>query len=167
MNKKPERSYRVDACQLKDEKARQTYNDILEKNIGDIEPTCDLEEHATRLTAAIRSAAETTVPARRTARKPWISEETLKLADEKPRLKQMMNVSAKYTQEYRDFCRKVKKSARQDKEDWIHDQSEQEDKGLNIGNTRQAYSLIKMLGKKPEPRVNVLRNQESSGQRTR
>ena len=74
----------------------------------------------------------------------------------------MKNVSAKCAQQYRDFCRKVKKSARQDKEHWIHDQCEQADKGLNIGNTRQAYSLIKMLGKKPVPRVNVLRNQEGT-----
>ena len=137
-------------------------NQLSEKNMEDIEPTCNLEEHATRLTAALRGAAKTIIPARRTARKPWISEETLKLADEKRRLKFMKNVSAKYAQQYRDFCKKVKKSARQDKEHWIQDQCEQVDKGLNIGNTRQAYSLIKMLGKKPTPRVNVLRNQEGT-----
>ena len=78
----------------------------------DIEPTCNLAEHATRLTEAIRSAAETTIPARRTAKKPWISDETLKLADEKRRLKLIKNVSAKYAQQYRDFCKKVKKSAK-------------------------------------------------------
>ena len=121
-----------------------------------------MEEHANRVTEATRSAAETRIPARRTARKPWISEETLKLADEKRRLKLMKNVSAKYAQQYRDSCKKVKRSARQDKEHWIHDQCEQADKGLNIGNTRQAYSLIKMLGKKPTPRVNVLRTQEGT-----
>ena len=72
----------------------------------------------------------------------------------------MKNVSAKYAQQYRDFCKIAKKSVRQGKEHWIHDQCEQADKGLNIGNTRQAYRLIQMLGKKPMPRVNVLRNQE-------
>jgi hypothetical protein len=71
----------------------------------------------------------------------------------------MKNVSVKYAQQYKDFCKKVKKSARQDKEHWIHDQCEQVENGLNIGNTRQAYSLIKMLGKKFVSRVNVLRNQ--------
>ena len=38
----------------------------------------------------------------------------------------------------------------------------QVEKSLNIANTRQASSLIKMLGKKFVPRVNVLRNQEST-----
>jgi ribosomal protein S17 len=63
----------------------------------------------------------------------------------------MKNVSVKYAQQYKDFCKKVKKSARQDKEHWIHDQCEEAEKGLHIGNTRQAYSLIKMLGKKFVP----------------
>ena len=74
----------------------------------------------------------------------------------------MKNVAAKYTQQYKVFCKKVKKSARQDKGHLIHDQCEQVDKGLNIVNTRQAYSLIKMLGKKHMARVNVLRNQEGT-----
>ena len=162
MNNKPQQSCRVDANQLKDEKLRQSYNAILAKNMEDMEKTCSLEEQATILTEAIRSAAETSIPAKRIARKPWISEETLKLADEKRRLKQMKNVSVKYAQQYKDFCKKVKKSARQDKEHWIHDQCEEAEKGLNIGNTRQAYRLIKMLGNKFVPRVNVLRNQEGT-----
>src|ERR1700722_18472959 len=72
----------------------------------------------------------------------------------------MKNVSIEYAQRYKDFCRKVKKSARQNKEHWIQDQCEQAEKGLNIGNTRQAYGLIKTLKKQIVPRLNVIRNQE-------
>ena len=72
---------------------------------------------------------------------------TMKLADEKRKLKQMKNVSTEYAQRYKDSCRRVKRSARQDKEHWIQDQCEQAEKGLNIGNTREAYSLLKMLTK--------------------
>ena len=139
MNNRPQHRCRVYVNQLRDENVRQSYNVLLEKNMEDIAPTCNLEEHATGLTATIRSAAE-----------------------EKQRLKLMKNVSAKYAQQYRDFCKKVKKSSRQDKEHWIDDQCEQAGKGLNIGNTRQAYSLIKMLGKKFVPRVNGIRNQEGT-----
>ena len=116
LNNRPQQSCRVDVNQLRDEKLWQSYNATLAKNMEDIEPTCNLEEHATRVTEAIRSAAERTIRTRRTARKPWIYEETLKLADGKRRLKLMKNVSAKCAQQYRDFCRKVKKSARRDKE---------------------------------------------------
>ncbi|CAF2239431.1 unnamed protein product [Rotaria magnacalcarata] len=68
----------------------------------------------------------------------------------------------KYTQQYKGLCRKVKRSARQDKEHWIQDQCEQAEKGLNIGNTREAYGLIKMLRKEFVPRLNVIRNQEGT-----
>jgi hypothetical protein len=152
-------SYRVDVSRLKDEKTRQSYSATLTKNMESITSPCNLEEHSAKIAEAIKNAAESTIPSRRVLKRPWISDETLKLADEKRRLKQMQNVSKKYEETYKDFCKKVKKSARQDKEHWIHEQA---DKGLNIGNTRQAYSLIKMLGKKPTPRLNVLRNQEGT-----
>ncbi|CAF1599669.1 unnamed protein product [Rotaria magnacalcarata] len=111
---------------------------------------------------AIKITVEATVSAKITTKKPCISEETLKLADEKRRLKQLKNVSLEYTQQYKGLCRKVKRSARQDKEHWIQDQCEQAEKGLNIGNTREAYGLIKMLRKEFVPRLNVIRNQEGT-----
>ena len=157
---KPLKCFRVDVNQLRDEKIKQSYSAALMKQMKDIEPTCSLEEHAKKIEQAIKITVEATVPAKRTTKKPWISEETLKLADEKRRLKQLRNVSIEYTQQYKGLCRKVKRSARQDKEHWIQDQCEQAEKGLNIGNTREAYSLIKMLRKEFVPRINVIRNQE-------
>jgi hypothetical protein len=162
LDNKRQQSCRVDVSRLRDEKIRQVYSATLAKNMKNIDPTCNLEEHATKIKEAIKITVEATVPARRITRKPWISEETLKLADEKRRLKQRKNVSTEYTQQYKDFCRKVKKSARQDKEHWIHDQCEQAEKSLNIGNTKQAYGLIKMLRKEFVPRLNVIRNQEGT-----
>ena len=42
----------------------------------------------------------------------------------------------------------VKKSAKRDKEEWIQGKCNDIEKGLQVGNHRQAYSLIKMLTKK-------------------
>ena len=151
---------RVDVSRLKDEKTRQSYSAAIAKHMESIARSCDLEEHSAKISEAIKNAVESTVPVRRATRKPWISEETLKLADEKRRLKQMKNVSETYAQAYKDFCKKVKKSARQDKEHWIHDQCQEVEKGLNTGNTRKAYSLIKTLRQKFVPRLNVLRSKE-------
>ena len=128
MYKKPQQCCRVDVNRLRDEKIRQSYSATLMKNMETIEPTCNLEEHANKLRQAIKNAVEETVPAKRTTRKPWISDETLKLADEKRKLKQLRNVSLEYTQQYKGLCRKVKRSARQDKEYWIQDQCEQAEK---------------------------------------
>ncbi|CAF4444579.1 unnamed protein product, partial [Didymodactylos carnosus] len=162
LNNKMHQSCRVDVSQLKDEKTRQSYVAILAKSLANIQPTCGLEEHATEIEEAIKIAVETTIAARKTTRKPWISDETLKLADEKRRLKQIKHASTQHAQQYKDMCKKVKKSARQDKEHWIAEQCDEVERGLKTGNTRQAYDLIKMLGRKFVPRLNVIRNKEGT-----
>ena len=93
LNSKPQQNCRVDVNRLRDEKIRQSYSATLTKNLKNIEPTCNLGEHAIKIEEAIKKTVEATIPATRTTKKPWISEETLKLADEKRRLKQMTNVS--------------------------------------------------------------------------
>ena len=159
---KKQKHCRADVNRLRDERIKQSYSAALTKQMKEIQPTCSLKEHAKKIEQAIKIAVEATVSAKRATKKPWISEETLKLADEKRRLKQLRNVSPEYTQQYKGLCRKVKRSARQDKEHWIQDQCEQAEKGLNIGNTREAYGLIKMLRKEFAPRLNVIRNQEGT-----
>ena len=162
MSDKSQHSYRVDVNQLRNEKIRQSYSNTLLNNIKDIGPTYSLEEHANKIRQAIKNTVEMTIPAKRKTKKSWISETTLKLADEKRKLKQMKNISTEYTQQYKDSCRRVKKSARQDKECWIQDQCEQAEKGLNIGNTKVAYSLLKMLKSEFVPRLNVIRDQQGT-----
>ena len=106
-------SYRFDVSRLKDEKTRQSYSATLTKNMKSITSPCNLEEHSAKIVEAIKNAAKSTIPSRRVPKRPWISGETLKLPDEKRRLKQMKNVSKKYEEAYKDFCKKVKKSTRQ------------------------------------------------------
>lgn len=162
MNNIRPQNTKVDANQLRYEKTRQLYEATLAKNMQAIPSPCSLEEHSYKIANAIKNTAEATIPAKRTPRKPWISEETLKLADEKRRLKQMKNVSVQYAEAYKDFCRKVKKAARNDKEHWIQNQCEDVEKGLNVGSTRQAYRLIRVLQQKPKSRLNVLRSEEGT-----
>ena len=62
---------------------RKSYSDKLTAKIKKIEPVDDLDAHARKIEDAIKETAGTTIPATRAAKKPLISEETLKLADEK------------------------------------------------------------------------------------
>ena len=151
---------RIDVSHLKSEKIRECYSKKLANDIAKIDLAENLEEHAKKIEAAIKKAAEATIPASRSTKKPWISEDTLKLADEKRTLKQSKNASAQKEQQYKDFCKKVKKSARQDKERWIQQQCEEIEKGLVIGKTRHVYSLIKMLRRKFTPRISVIQDQD-------
>ena len=162
LSNRSQQSCKVDVSRLKDERIKRSYSTVLERNIGKMKPTDHLEEHASEISKAIENAAESTKPARKTSRKPRISEETLKLADEKRKLRLNKNVSYEHARLYKDLCRKVKISVKQDKENWIQNQCEEVDKGLQIGNTRQAYSLIKALKNKFVPRLNVIRNAEGT-----
>ena len=65
MYNKPQQCYRVDVNRLRDEKIRQSYSTTLTKNIKDIEPTCNLEDHANKIRQAIQNTVEKTVPAKR------------------------------------------------------------------------------------------------------
>ena len=149
---------RIDTSQLTGKKIRECYSKKLANDIAKIYLAENLEEHAKKIEAAIKKAAEATIPVSRSTKKSWISEDTLKLADEKRTLKQSKNASAKKEQQYKDLCKKVKKSARQDKERWIQQQCEEIEKGLVIGKMRHAYSLIKMLRRKFTPRISVIQD---------
>ena len=157
---KAHQSTRTDASQLKHEIIRKRYSNKLAAKIEKTESVNDLDEHARKIEDAIRETAGTIILVKRTAKKPWISEETLKLSDEKRKLKETKDVSKERFQQYKNLCKEVKRAARQDKERWIQLQCEEVGKGLTIGNTRQAYSLIKMLRRKFTPRPSLVRDQE-------
>jgi hypothetical protein len=73
LHNKSQQSFKVDVNRLRDEKTRQSYSTTLARNIGIIEPMENLEDHASEIGKAIKNAAESTIPARRTSRKLWIS----------------------------------------------------------------------------------------------
>ena len=74
---------RVEVSRLTNEKTRQSYSAKLAKHMESIGPTDDLEDYSARISKAIRSAVESTVPAKRATKKHWISEETPTLVDER------------------------------------------------------------------------------------
>ena len=72
---------------------REYYSKKLANDITKIDPTENLREHAKKIEAAIKKAAEVTIPSNRSAKEPWISGDTLELAEEKRTLKQTKNAS--------------------------------------------------------------------------
>ncbi|CAF5200883.1 unnamed protein product, partial [Rotaria magnacalcarata] len=138
---KPRHDQRYDMNQLKDQTTRQLYQARIENNLKNIHSTCNLDEHAAQIEKAVKEALQATVTLKKTPKKPWISDQTLDLADKKRKAKQIKHLSADNIKEYKNLCNKVKKSARQDKDKWIQDQCEEIEKGLQVGNSRNAYRL--------------------------
>ena len=88
---------RIELSQLKNEKVRECYNKKLTNDMAKIDPAENLEKHEKKPETAIKKAAMAIIPGSRSAKKPWIFEDTLKLADE-----------GQKEQQYKDLYRKVK-----------------------------------------------------------
>ena len=97
---------------IEEQKVRQFYRKKLSKDITKIDPTQNLEEYDKKIRTVIKKAAKETTATSRSAKKPCISEETLKLPDQKTTLKQTKNTSTQREQRYKDLWKKVKKSDR-------------------------------------------------------
>ena len=95
----------------------------------------------------------------KTGKKPWISVQTLDLADDKTKSK---TGETSNNNTYKDLCNKVKRSAKQDKNKWIQDQCEEIQKGLQVSNNKQAYNLVKILRKKYILKLTVRRSQNGT-----
>ena len=77
------------------------YQARLEDSLQCIDASCSLDEHAAQIEKAVKEAVQTTVAGKRTAKKPWISEQTLALADEKREAKQVKHLSMGHTRRYK------------------------------------------------------------------
>jgi len=74
------------------------------------------------LNAALHSTTEEVLGIEKRRKNPWISDATLKLADEKANDKCDRNRSAECRKRYCDLCNATKRSGKIDKERWIEEQ---------------------------------------------
>lgn len=162
MTNKPRYNHRLDTNQLQDQTKRQSYQTIIENNLRNIHSICNLDDHALQIEEAIKEAVQASIASRKTAKKPWISAQTLNLAEKKRKAKQLKHLSTNHNNTYKDLCNEVKKSARKDKNQWIQEQCEEIQKGLQIGNNKQAYNLVKILKKKYTPKLTIIKDQDGT-----
>lgn len=154
---------RLNINQLNNTTTKGRYIDLLKEKIKKFQPDSNIEEHSKEILNAIQETGNTVIPAIKPSRKPWISAQTLKLIEEKRLAKLTKNISIENSNKYREACNSVKRSVKHDKEQWLQEQYTEIDKGLRVGNTRKAYSLIKTLKKKDfAPRLNILRSHDGN-----
>ena len=115
LSNKLRHTHRPDTNQLKDQTTRQSYQTKLKNNFKNISPTCSLDDHALQIEKAVKLALQESITTKKKAKKPWISVQTLDLADEKRKAKQVKHLPTNYNNTYKDLCNKVKRSAKQDK----------------------------------------------------
>ena len=99
--------------------------------------------------AIINTSSEILGPQKNEA-KPWISEESLTLIEERRKIKEkILNASEiekiLLDQEYKDFNKKIKKSVRRDKRRFTENLADEAEKAMQQNNLRDVYQITKKL----------------------
>ena len=83
---------------------------------------------------------------------PWVSNDALKLCDQRRELKKTRTTNEEAHKQYRELNKNIRKRMRKAKNDWINERCIEIEIEMKGNNTRQAYSILKALTKKRSSR---------------
>ena len=94
----------------------------------------------------------------RPAKKPWVTDNILKLCDKRRELKQKKNTTdgAKLCREANQQAKK--KAMRKAKETWIEEQCQGVEENLHKNNSKKAYQLVKELTSSKQGRITTIQD---------
>ena len=105
---------------------------------------------------AITETANNTLGKHRPAKKPWVTDNILKLCDKRRELKQKKN-TIKGAKLYREANQQVKKKGmRKTNEAWIEEQYQGIEENLHENNSKKAYQLVKELTSSKQGRTTTI-----------
>ena len=109
------------------------------------ESIVEIDNLCNTIVRTIEDAADATIKSVRTIKKPWISDDTMRLVEQKRTAKAARMTSDDRMAIYRQLCKDVKKAARKDKENWIKQQCEMIEKCHSNKKTRETHKMVKKL----------------------
>ena len=104
----------------------------------------DIDTMITTYNTAGTDAASEILGKERRRKKPWVTKDILDLCDERRDLKKK-RYETEGAKEYREANRRIQKTAKKAKEDWIGAQREEIETCLNKNNSKRTYQLVKDL----------------------
>ena len=93
----------------------------------------------------------------RSAKKPWVTDNILKLCDKRRELKQKKNTNDGVNL-YREANQQVQTGMRRAKETWIEDQGQDIEENLQKNNSNKAYQLVKELTRSKHGRTTTIQD---------
>ena len=104
----------------------------------------DMDTLITSFNSTITETATELLGNYRSPKKPWVTSEVLNLCNKRRDLKSKKNTTEGLNQ-YRDLNRKVKKTLKKAKENWIQEQCKTIESNLKTNDSKRAYQLVKDL----------------------
>ena len=102
------------------------------------------------------TTAEETLGKKRKKIQPWVTNEVLDLCNKRRELRKRKYANDKARMEYRQAHGEVRKKMKAAKEEWILKQCDAIEKGMKVGNSKQAYSTLKALSRPSQSRTAVI-----------
>ena len=120
----------------------------------------DVDTLAGGIKEVLLTTAEEVLGRKRKRIQPWVSNEVLDLCDKRRELKRKRRTSNDTMALYRRVHREVRQKMRAAKETWIEEQCKAMDKGMQSGNSKQAYDTLRTLTKTSQARTPVIEDKE-------
>lgn len=117
---------------------------------------------ANNIKETLLTTAEEVLGKKRHKNKPWVTNEALDLCDKRREIKKLKHQSSGGKEKYRQANKEVRAKLSADKEKWIADQCDAIEKGMEAGNTKEAYRTLKALTKSNQTKPNVIKDQDGN-----
>jgi len=117
----------------------------------------DMDTLIDTFNTAVTNTANEILGKRRTAKKPWVTDDVLDLCDRRRELKRGRG-DAVGAEQYRAINQQVKKGMKRAKESWIQEQCENIEENLKKNNSKKAYQLVKDLTSMKQGRTTTIQD---------
>ena len=111
---------------------------------------------------AMRDTTKEVLGKRKIKHQPWVSNDVLKLCNQRRELKKTRNTKEEVHKQYRELNKDIRKRMRNTKNDWINEQCIEIETEIKGNNTRQVYSILKALPKKRSTRSSNIDDKNST-----
>ena len=122
----------------------------------------DVDTLANGIKDVLLTTAEEVLGRERKKIQPWITNEVLDLCDKRRALRPKKFLTDETRAEYKKAHNDVRKKMKTAKEDWIEEQCRSIDRGMEIGQSKQAYNTLKALTKTSQPRSTVIDDKDGN-----
>ena len=136
---------RWDLSKLKNPITQAAYSTEVARILGEKEETMNIDGEASALGRALKRAAGKKLKMERVPRKPWITQTTLQLVEQKRKAKGRCSQTKEDREKYRQLCKEVKKATKENKQAWINEQCQRIDQHHSQGRMKEAHKLIRLL----------------------
>ena len=141
---------------LKTPEIAQRYQENVQKELTSItQNSKDITITLVASNKSILSAASNTLEQRRSRRKPWISDEVLRLSDARKGLKSKKHESQKLQFQYNSMTRQICDKVKASKEEWITGKCKEAEAAAIKNDSKTLYNKIKEISAGPSKKQQV------------